>query len=101
MGVFVYIARWKEESERIDPALYVRHTYPDMRSIEIKAVVWKEGRHYVSQCLNFDVSSFGSTEAKALANLREALELYLEGKKAHKPTKIGKPSLSSMKLMYA
>ncbi len=54
-----------------------------MKSIQIQAVVWKEGRHYVSQCLNFDVSSFGSTEAKALANLKEAVELLMEARLHH------------------
>ncbi len=34
--------------------------------------------HYVAQCLNVDVSSFGDTEVEALDNLREALELYFE-----------------------
>lgn len=72
-----------------------------MRKINIQAVVWKEGKHYVSQCLNFDVSSFGSSEAKALKNLQEAVELYLEDKKADKPTKVEKPRLASMKLAYA
>ncbi len=49
-----------------------------MRKIDLQSVVWKEGKHYVSQCLNVDVSSFGSTKAKALENLKEALELYFE-----------------------
>ena len=72
-----------------------------MRSIDIQTVVWKEGKHYVSQCLNFEVASFGSSEAKALANLREAVELYLEDRKSPKPSKVTKPRLSSMKLAYA
>ena len=33
----------------------------------------------VAQCLNVDVSSFGSTREEALANLKEAVELYFEG----------------------
>jgi len=41
-------------------------------------VVWKEGDHFVAQCLNVDVSSFGDTKENALINLREALELYYE-----------------------
>jgi predicted RNase H-like HicB family nuclease len=39
-------------------------------------VLWKEGKHYVSQCLNVDVSSFGDTKDDAVQNLHEALELY-------------------------
>ena len=41
-------------------------------------VIWKEGKHFVSQCLNVDISSFGKTKAEAAQNLEEALELYLE-----------------------
>lgn len=44
----------------------------------IKYVVYKEGKHYVSQCLNVDVSSFGSSAKEAVDNLTEALELYFE-----------------------
>ncbi len=40
------------------------------------ASVWQEGRWYLSQCL--DVASQGETKEEALANLREAIELYLE-----------------------
>ena len=49
-----------------------------MRKIDLQNVVWKEGKYYVAQCLNVDVSSFGKTKKDALANLQEALELYLE-----------------------
>lgn len=41
-------------------------------------IVWKEGKFFVSQCLNVDISSFGSTRAEAIANLNEVMELYLE-----------------------
>jgi predicted RNase H-like HicB family nuclease len=47
-------------------------------SIDLQSVVYREDRHYVAQCLNVDVSSFGDTEAEALGNLQEALELYFE-----------------------
>ena len=32
----------------------------------------------VAQCLNVDVSSFGATRQEAVANLKEAVELYFE-----------------------
>jgi predicted RNase H-like HicB family nuclease len=44
--------------------------------------VWREGDWYVSQCLEVDVASQGETEDEALANLREALELYFEEPRA-------------------
>ena len=72
-----------------------------MRKIDIQAVVWKEGKQYVSQCLNFEIASYGKTEAIALRNLREAVELYLEGRKVIKAPKVGKANVVSMKLSYA
>lgn len=49
-----------------------------MAKLNFKNAVWKEGKYYIAQCLNIDVSSFGKTKKEALANLSEALELYLE-----------------------
>lgn len=40
--------------------------------------VWKEGKYYVAQCLNVDVSSFGKTRKEALNNLNEALSLHFD-----------------------
>ena len=42
------------------------------------ASVWREDGWYVAQCLEVDVASQGESEEEALANLREALELYFE-----------------------
>lgn len=47
-----------------------------MRNIHY--TLYREESDYVAQCLDYDVSSFGSTEQEALANLKEAIELYLE-----------------------
>jgi len=44
----------------------------------IKYIVYKEGKYYVSQCLNVDVSSFGESIDEATKNLLEALELYFD-----------------------
>ena len=38
----------------------------------------RENGWVIAQCLEIDVASQGRTEAEALANLREALELHLE-----------------------
>lgn len=71
-----------------------------MRKIDLKATVYKEGKYYISQCLNVDVASFGATKKEALANLQEALELYLEDTTAPKISKIEKPDIVSLKLQY-
>jgi predicted RNase H-like HicB family nuclease len=40
--------------------------------------LWREGDLWVAQCLQVDVASQGETEEEALANLKEALELFFE-----------------------
>ena len=50
---------------------------------KIKYVIYKEGKYYVSQCLNVDIASFGDTIDEASANLKEALQLYFEDDKSH------------------
>ena len=52
-----------------------------MTKKNLQNVVWKEGKYYVAQCLNVDVSSFGKTRKEALENLKEALDLYFEDEK--------------------
>jgi predicted RNase H-like HicB family nuclease len=49
-----------------------------MKTLLFDNVVWQEGEHFVAQCLNVDVSSFGNSKNEALDNLKEALELYFE-----------------------
>ena len=49
------------------------------------ATVWREGKWYVSQCLEDDVASQGETEEEALANLAEAMELHFEPPQATRP----------------
>ena len=45
---------------------------------EFTATVWQEGDWYVAQCLEIDIASQGHTAEEALANLKEAIELYYE-----------------------
>ena len=45
-------------------------------------VIYREDEFFVAQCLNVDVSSFGPTREEAVANLKEAVELYFEGETA-------------------
>ena len=52
------------------------------------ATVWREGDWFVSQCLEVDIASQGEAEREALANLKEALELYFEPPLATRPPKV-------------
>lgn len=42
----------------------------------------------MAQCLEMDVASQGETEAEALGNLKEALELYFEAPRATRPSQV-------------
>lgn len=42
------------------------------------ASVYPEGELFVAQCLEVDIASQGATRDEALANLREALELFFD-----------------------
>ena len=72
-----------------------------MAKFNLQSVVWKEGKYYVAQCLNVDVSSFGRNKKEALKNLDEALELYFEDAKPGKFIKIGKAEIVPSRLEYA
>lgn len=72
-----------------------------MRKIDLKNVVWKEGKYYVAQCLNVEVSSFGKTKKEALAALDEALELYFEDNKKPRIMKIERLELVKKFACYA
>lgn len=53
-----------------------------MANARLTAVVWREGRRYVSQCPELGVASYGKRPGEAVEALREAVELYLENAKA-------------------
>lgn len=45
---------------------------------QLTAIIEREGDGYVSLCPEYDIASQGGTIEEARANLREALELFLE-----------------------
>jgi predicted RNase H-like HicB family nuclease len=47
-------------------------------TLHLTAAITREGEWYVARCLDVEVASQGSTVEEAMANLREALELYFE-----------------------
>ncbi len=47
----------------------------------LTAVIWREGKRYVSKCPELGVASYGRTPEKARAALREAAELYMSNAK--------------------
>ncbi|HLC91979.1 MAG TPA: type II toxin-antitoxin system HicB family antitoxin [Candidatus Saccharimonadales bacterium] len=72
-----------------------------MKKTSFQSVVYREGKYFVAQCLDIDVSSFGKTQPEALANLTEALELYLEDKTGSELHQVDSPKLVRLSLDHA
>lgn len=72
-----------------------------MKKINLKNVVWKEGKYFVAWNLNTAVSSFGKTKKEALESLQEALELHLEAVAPSKINQIFRPSFEPFCLKHA
>jgi len=66
-----------------------------MKHYNLTAVIWKEGRQYVSKCPELGVASCGDTPAKAQIALTEAVKLYLSNAKKLGIMKDIKPALTS------
>jgi predicted RNase H-like HicB family nuclease len=64
-------------------------------------IIWKEGKYFVSQCLNVDVSSFGDTRDEAIQNLNEAVELYFEEEVPMQHEMIESPEIISVPREHA
>ncbi len=72
-----------------------------MHKIDLKNVVWKEGKYYVAWNINTDISSFGKTKKEALASLQEALELHFEDTPFSTIHKVERPYLVPLALSCA
>jgi predicted RNase H-like HicB family nuclease len=72
-----------------------------MKKVNLKSVVWKEGKYFVAQCLNTDISSFGKSKKEALSNLEEALDLYFEDMKSPKINEVERPELVKTTFCHA
>ena len=72
-----------------------------MQNINLQNVVWQEGKYYVAQSLNTQVSSFGRTKKSALKNLQEALELYFDGEEKPLMGVVERPEIVRGSLQHA
>lgn len=66
--------------------------------LEFSAVVWREEKLYVALCPELDVGSQGKSVEEALANLKEALELYLEDEDVKRPMKAEAPIVTIVRV---
>ncbi|MBI4059003.1 type II toxin-antitoxin system HicB family antitoxin [Candidatus Microgenomates bacterium] len=63
---------------------------------KVHAVVWQEDSWWVAKALEVEVASQGKSEKSALANLKEALELYFEDQTKVELTPVHSPKLQDM-----
>ena len=50
-----------------------------MKKHDLHTIIWKEDKLFVAKFLEIELASQGKTKKEALDNLKEALDLYLEG----------------------
>jgi predicted RNase H-like HicB family nuclease len=55
---------------------------PGPDTVRLTAVISRDGQWYVARALEIELASQGETIEEALANLREAAELYFEDEPA-------------------
>ncbi len=67
-----------------------------MQSIQV--ALYREGKFWVAQALNVNVSSFGDTKEEARAAIKEALELYFEDDPASEVVQISKAFVETVQL---
>jgi predicted RNase H-like HicB family nuclease len=72
-----------------------------MDRFDVQAVVYREDEFYVAQCLNVNVSSFDDSEEDALANLKEALELYFEDMPVTALSPVNAPEVRQLTVQHA
>jgi predicted RNase H-like HicB family nuclease len=68
---------------------------------ELTVVVYHEEDGFVAQCLDVNVASDGDTEQEALANVREALELYFEDDELGQTNPVDQARVAKLRLQYA
>ena len=69
-----------------------------MAAMMLSAVIRKEGRLYVAWNPELDIASQGASPEKAVANLKEAVELYLEDEDAVLP--LGTPLFTTFEVEH-
>lgn len=57
-------------------------------SIKFNVIIQKEENWYVAKCIDNSVASQGKTIEEAMANLKEALELFVQNEEPIKPKEI-------------
>lgn len=65
---------------------------------QIHTIVWKENNLYVAKALEVEVVSQGKSEAEALKNLQEALELYFEDNSETNYAPVKEPKLQDLSI---
>lgn len=67
-----------------------------MSNVKLTAAVSNDSPWYVARCLEIEVASQGASVEEALANLKEALELYFEDEPL--PEGIERPLIATVEI---
>ena len=67
-------------------------------SIKYNVIIQKEENWYVAKCIDNNIASQGKTIEESMANLKEALELYMQNKILEKPKEIFVKSMGTLKI---
>lgn len=51
-------------------------------------IIEKEDNWYIAKCIDTNVASQGKTQEEAIANLKEAIELYMQNEEPEQPKSI-------------
>ena len=52
-----------------------------MTKLQLTVLIWEENEEFISKCPEIEVASVGNTPQEAIANLKEAVELWIENAK--------------------
>jgi len=69
------------------------------QTLRLTATVLPDGDWFVARCVEVEIASQGLTIEEALANLREALELYFEDEPA--PEALPEPIVAPIEVRFA
>jgi len=61
--------------------LFEREVFAMAKTLHLTAVIWREGKRFVSRCPEIGVASFGRTPVAARKALQEAVELWIANAK--------------------
>ena len=70
----------------------------ELQTMRLTAAITQEGDWFVARCLEVEVTSQGCATDEAEANLKEALELFLEDREDQPVTEVHRPLIRTLEI---